>query len=118
MPSPQLILCDEVTSSLDTVVAASIIDLLRRLRAESGLTFLFITHDVSMVAAFADEVAVMYRGEIVERGACDAVLNRPQHAYTKVLVSSVPQLRIGWLEEAIARRDDVLKAARDVALVD
>ena len=60
----------------------------------------------------------MYRGEIVERGASDAVLNRPQHAYTKVLVSSVPQLRIGWLEEAIAHRDDVLKAARDVALVD
>jgi len=113
---PELILCDEVTSSLDTVVAASIIELLRRLRAESGLTFLFITHDVSMVAAFADEVAVMYRGEIVERGTTDAVLNRPQHAYTKVLISSVPQLRIGWLEEAIAHRDDTLKAARDLEL--
>ncbi|MBK8742406.1 MAG: ABC transporter ATP-binding protein [Betaproteobacteria bacterium] len=113
---PELILCDEATSSLDTVVAASIIELLRRLRAESGLTFLFITHDVSMVAAFADEVAVMYRGEIVERGTTDAVLNRPEHAYTKVLISSVPQLRIGWLEEAIAHRDDTLKAANDLEL--
>ena len=71
-----------------------------------------------MVATFADEVAVMYRGEIVEHGTTEAVLNRPQHAYTKVLISSVPQLRIGWLEEAIAHRDDALKAAHDLELID
>jgi peptide/nickel transport system ATP-binding protein len=115
---PDLVLCDEVTSALDTVVATNIIALLRKLRSDRGLAFLFITHDVSMVARFADEVIVMYRGAVVERGATDEVLNRPKHPYTKVLVASVPQLRVGWLEEAMAGREAVLKSARDVALVD
>jgi peptide/nickel transport system ATP-binding protein len=115
---PELILCDEVTSALDTVVAASIIELLRRLRAEHGIAFVMITHDISMVATFADQVAVMYRGEIVERGATDRVLNEPQNPYTKILVDSVPQLRRGWLESAVAARERLLQAAGDVALVD
>ncbi|MFG3594654.1 ABC transporter ATP-binding protein [Bradyrhizobium sp. RDI18] len=105
---PELILCDEITSALDTIVAASIIELLRRLRTERGLAFMFITHDISTAASFADEIAVMHRGEIVERGPTDEVLNRPQHAYTKILVASVPQLQAGWLEGAVARRERLL----------
>jgi peptide/nickel transport system ATP-binding protein len=115
---PELILCDEITSALDSLIAASIIDLLRDLRARHGLAYLFITHDVSTVATFADELMVMYRGEIVERGPTDEVLNRPQHPYTKVLVSSVPQLHTGWLETAIDSRNEVLKLARHVELAD
>ncbi|MDH2405275.1 ABC transporter ATP-binding protein [Bradyrhizobium sp. SSUT18] len=107
---PELILCDEITSALDTIVAASIIELLRRLRTERGLAFMFITHDISTAASFADEIAVMHRGEIVERGPTDEVLNRPQHAYTKILVASVPQLQAGWLEGAVARRKRLLGA--------
>ncbi|MER9858813.1 MULTISPECIES: ABC transporter ATP-binding protein [unclassified Mesorhizobium] len=115
---PELILCDEITSALDTVVAASIIDLLRRLRAERGLAFMFITHDISTAASFADEIAVMYRGEIVERGPTDKVLNRPEHPYTKILVDSVPQLEAGWLEAAAGRRERLLASAGDVTLAD
>jgi peptide/nickel transport system ATP-binding protein len=116
--NPELILCDEIASALDTVIAASMIELLRELRARHGLAFLFITHDVSTVATFADEVVVMYRGEIIERGPTDKVLNRPEHPYTRVLVSSVPQLRTGWLESAVADRAKVLRQARQVALDD
>ncbi|MER9196887.1 ABC transporter ATP-binding protein [Mesorhizobium australicum] len=115
---PELILCDEITSALDTVVAASIIDLLRRLRTERGLAFMFITHDISTAASFADEIAVMYRGEIVERGPTDKVLNRPEHPYTKILVDSVPQLEAGWLEAAADRRERLLASAGGVTLAD
>ncbi|KAA3448216.1 ABC transporter [Mesorhizobium sp. SARCC-RB16n] len=115
---PELILCDEITSALDPVVAASVIDLLRRLRAERGLAFMFITHDISTAASFADEIAVMYRGEIVERGPTDKVLNRPEHPYTKILVDSVPQLEAGWLEAAAGRRERLLASAGGVILAD
>lgn len=115
---PDLILCDEVTSALDTIVALSVIELLEELRGFRKLSFLFISHDISTVASFAEEVLVLHRGEIVERGRTNDVLNRPQHPYTKVLVSSVPQLRIGWLESAVAERAHVLRTADAVALVD
>ncbi len=101
---PDVIICDEITSALDTVVSAAIIDLLRELRTKRGLSLLFISHDISTVAAFADDIAVMHLGRIVEQGAAGKVLGDPSHIYTKVLVSSVPQLRIGWLESAIATR--------------
>jgi peptide/nickel transport system ATP-binding protein len=115
---PDLILCDEVTSALDTVVAASIMDLLRQLKTQRDLAFLFITHDVSMAATFAEELLVMRRGEIVERGPTDRVLNAPQHPYTRLLVASVPELRSGWLESAFDERARLLRGERPIALVD
>jgi peptide/nickel transport system ATP-binding protein len=87
---PRLIVCDEPTSALDVSVQAQVLNLLRRLQVELGLSYLFITHNISVVAYLADEVAVMYLGRIVEHGEVGAVLNAPQHPYTNALLSAVP----------------------------
>ena len=89
---PQLLVCDEPTSALDVTVQARILELLARLQRELGLACLFITHNVSVVAGFAHEVAVMYRGRIVEQGATEKVLANPQHEYTRTLLSAVPSI--------------------------
>lgn len=96
---PELILCDEVTSALDTVVGAAILELMAGLRKELGLSFMFISHDISTVRAICDEVAVLYSGRQVERSSRAAFRGPPFHPYTDLLVSSVPELRPGWLEE-------------------
>jgi len=90
---PRLIVCDEPTSALDVSVQAQILNLLRELQAETGLAYLFITHNIGVVAYLADEVAVMQGGRLVEQGATDDVLGRPQHAYTRELLAAVPTLR-------------------------
>jgi peptide/nickel transport system ATP-binding protein len=87
---PKLIVCDEPTSALDVSVQAQILNLLKQLQHKLGLSYLFITHNISVVAYLADEVAVMYLGRIVERGRVDEVLERPAHPYTKALLSAVP----------------------------
>jgi peptide/nickel transport system ATP-binding protein len=115
--NPRLILCDEVTSALDTVVRNSMIDLIEELRETLSLTIVFISHDISTVASLADDVAVMYQGEIVEYGPTERVLRDPEHHYTKVLMAAVPHLRVGWLEEAIVERDSVLHPAAGFPLV-
>ena len=89
---PKLLVCDEPTSALDVTVQARILELLERLQRELGLAYLFITHNISVVAGFAHEVAVMYRGRIVEQGAPAAVLKHPQHEYTRALLSAVPAI--------------------------
>lgn len=96
---PKILLCDEVLSALDTVIAKSVLALLRRLQQELDLSFLFITHDLATVSQIADEIVVMHKGRIVERGAPAQLLGRPREAYTRELVRSVPQLRLGWLDE-------------------
>ncbi|MEM7293027.1 MAG: ABC transporter ATP-binding protein [Pseudomonadota bacterium] len=96
---PEVILCDEVTSALDTIVGANIIELLRKLRDATGVSFVFISHDLSTVASFADEIAVLYNGEVVDFGKTDDVLTPPFHAYTELLIASVPEMRVGWLDE-------------------
>jgi len=101
---PELIICDEITSSLDTVVQANIIALLRDLREELRLTLIFISHDLSTVASFAQRLAVMREGRVVDYGSTNEVLSPPHHPYTELLLTSVPQLRIGWLDEVMARR--------------
>jgi len=90
--NPKLIVCDEPTSALDVSVQAQIIQLLKTLQRENGLSYLFITHDLGVVAEIADEVAVMYQGKIIEYGTVKQVLTRPEHAYTKKLLSAVPVL--------------------------
>ena len=87
---PRLIVCDEPTSALDVSVQAQVLNLLKGLQAELGLSFLFITHNISVVAYLAHDVAVMYLGRIVEYGAVEQVLNAPLHPYTVALLSAVP----------------------------
>ncbi len=95
---PALLLCDEVTSALDSVVAASVVRLLRRLKGEIGQAMIFVSHDIATVARLADEIAVLERGRIVEHRATEALLAAPEHPYTRMLLRSVPELRPGWLE--------------------
>ena len=90
---PKLLVCDEPTSALDVTVQARILELLASLQEELGLAYLFITHNISVVASFAHEVAVMYRGRIVEQGATATVLTSPRHEYTKNLLAAVPTVR-------------------------
>ncbi|MBX9594355.1 MAG: ABC transporter ATP-binding protein [Roseomonas sp.] len=95
---PDLILCDEVTSALDTIVGAAILDLMDGLRRDLGLSTMFISHDLHTVRSVCDEVMVLYAGERVEAGSRRAIQEAPWHPYTGLLISSVPELRQGWLE--------------------
>ncbi len=101
---PRLIICDEVTSALDPLVADGILKLLLDLQKVEGVADLFITHDLATVKAIADSIAVMYRGAVVRYGAKSDVLAPPYDDYTDLLLSSVPEMRLGWLEEVIASR--------------
>lgn len=101
---PTLIICDEVTSALDPLVAHGILQLLLELQKEEQVAYLFITHDLATVKAIADSIAVMYRGEVVRYGPKTEVLTPPFDAYTDLLLSSVPEMEIGWLEKAIKGR--------------
>jgi len=103
--SPEVLLCDEVISSLDTIVGANIIELLKRLRKQTGVSFVFISHDLSTVSSFADEIVVLYAGRVVEQGRTDRVLSPPYHPYTRLLISSVPELRVGWLEDTMETQE-------------
>ncbi|MDD5272229.1 MAG: dipeptide ABC transporter ATP-binding protein [Methylovulum sp.] len=91
---PRLIVCDEPTSALDVSVQAQIIGLLKTLQREQGVNYLFITHDLAVVAEIADAVAVMYKGKIIEQGSAGQVLTQPQQDYTKQLLFAVPVLRV------------------------
>ena len=91
---PKLIVCDEPTSALDVSVQAQIIQLLKTLQQEKGVSYLFITHDLAVVAEIADDVAVMYQGKIIEQGSVTEVLLRPKQAYTKKLLAAVPVLKM------------------------
>ncbi|MBS0358383.1 MAG: ABC transporter ATP-binding protein [Proteobacteria bacterium] len=89
---PKIIICDEPTSALDVSIQAQILNLLKQLQAQHQLSYLFITHNISVVSYIADEVAVMYLGRIVEQGPVDEVLNHPKHPYTQALLASVPTI--------------------------
>lgn len=95
---PDLILCDEITSALDTVVAAAILDLLKELQRELGLSYLFISHDLSTVQAICDEVIVMYGGRVMETMHPSDMEGGAQHPYSQLLISSVPKLDTNWLD--------------------
>ncbi|MCH8106140.1 MAG: ABC transporter ATP-binding protein [Proteobacteria bacterium] len=101
---PELIICDEVTSALDQLVAEGILDLLLNLQKELNVSYLFITHDIATVKAIADEIVVMYQGEVVEQGTKTEILEPPYEPYTELLLSSVPEMDPDWLDDLVERR--------------
>ena len=101
---PDLIICDEVTSALDQLVAEGILELLQRLQNELGVSYLFITHDLATVKAIADDIVVMYQGKIVEQGPKQEILTPPHEDYTALLLSSVPEMDPGWLDNLMSNR--------------
>ncbi|WFR98966.1 ABC transporter ATP-binding protein [Rhizobium tumorigenes] len=102
--NPELILCDEPTSALDPLVAEGILNLLMKLQEEKQLSYIFITHDIAIVRAIADSVAVMHRGKLVRFGPKSTVLSPPFDDYTDLLLKSVPEMEIGWLEKVLTTR--------------
>lgn len=91
---PKLLVADEPTTALDVTIQAQIMNLLRDLRAKLGMSIVLITHNFGIVKGFADEVIVMYRGDIVEQGPVDEILNNPQHPYTRALIACIPKLGV------------------------
>ncbi|ASY63761.1 Alpha-glucoside transport ATP-binding protein AglK [Sinorhizobium sojae CCBAU 05684] len=102
--NPDLILCDEPTSALDPLVAEGILNLLLKLQEKTAVSYVFITHDIAIVRAIADSVAVMHRGRLVRFGPKSKVLSPPFDDYTDLLLKSVPEMEIGWLERVLSTR--------------
>jgi peptide/nickel transport system ATP-binding protein len=101
---PDLVICDEVTSALDQLVAEGILELLQSLQNDLNLSYLFITHDLATVKAIADDIVVMYQGRIVEQGGKHDILTPPHEPYTELLLSSVPEMDPDWLDDLMERR--------------
>jgi peptide/nickel transport system ATP-binding protein len=112
---PKFILCDEVTSALDQLVAEGILRLLANLQDQLGLSYMFITHDLATVRAISDEVVVMKDGRVVEQGEKADMFSPPHHPYTDLLLSSVPEMDPDWLNNLLAERgvDNIGDAAVD-----
>jgi peptide/nickel transport system ATP-binding protein len=102
---PDLIICDEVTSALDQIVQKGILQLLLRLQKELGLTYIFITHDIATVKAISDQIVVMLDGRVVEQGMKSEILSPPYPDYTRLLLSSVPEMDPDWLTGLLAERE-------------
>jgi peptide/nickel transport system ATP-binding protein len=102
---PDLIICDEVTSALDQIVQKGILQLLLRLQKDLGLTYIFITHDIATVKAISDQIVVMLEGRVVEQGMKSEILSPPYPDYTKLLLSSVPEMDPDWLTGLLAERE-------------
>jgi peptide/nickel transport system ATP-binding protein len=100
--NPDVLICDEVTSALDTVVAAAILDLIDNLRRDLGIATIFISHDISTARAFCDDLLVLYAGRLVELSSRDRFASATHHPYTRLLVDSVPELDTGWLSRKAA----------------
>lgn len=109
---PKLIVCDEITSALDQVVAEGILKLLLRIQEETGVSYLFITHDLVTVKAIADEVVVMHQGAVVQSGLRRDVFSPPSHPYTSKLLGSVPQMDPDWLDRFLSQRRDLSNESR------
>ncbi len=90
-PEPKLVIADEPVSALDVSIQSQILNLLKRLSREMGLTMIFVSHDLSVVRYIADRIAVMYRGQIIELGTAETIVDDPRHIYTKALMSAIPQ---------------------------
>ncbi len=105
--NPELLICDEATSALDISVQAQILNLLKDLQTKLKLSYIFITHDLSVVQYLADRVAVMYLGRIVEEGTTDEIFDSPKHPYTQALLSAAPQVSQDRKQEKIILEGDV-----------
>ncbi|MFT5658368.1 MAG: peptide/nickel transport system ATP-binding protein, partial [Gammaproteobacteria bacterium] len=101
---PEVIICDEVTSALDQIVQKGILSLLLRLQKELGITYIFITHDIATVKAISDQIVVMFQGKVVEQGMKSKILSPPFFDYTKLLLSSVPEMDPDWLTDLLKQR--------------
>lgn len=101
----ELIVADEPTSMLDVSIRRSVLDLMRRMKSERGITFLYITHDIATAHYIAEETAVMFAGQVVEWGPSDRIISNPQHPYTKVLLSAVPDPNVRLVADAAAGRE-------------
>ena len=117
---PDVLICDEITSALDSIVAQQIRDLLEELQRDLGLSYLFITHDIATVARICDRVAVMHSGTVVDSGTTAEVISPPFHPYTELLLRSVPEMRSDWLDTAILERRRLVAnlAARNLTVND
>ncbi|HVY98095.1 MAG TPA: ABC transporter ATP-binding protein [Dongiaceae bacterium] len=107
---PKIIICDEVTSALDPLIADEILKLLDRLQHEKQLTYIFITHDLATVSAIADKVVVMKAGRIVEQGSKEEIFAPPHDPYTELLLSSTPKMETDWLDNLLDERDAARKS--------
>ena len=105
--SPEFVVCDEPVSALDVSIQAQIIELLADLKRELGLTYLFISHDLSVIGYVADRIVVMYLGEVVETGTTDQLLEEPHHPYTQALLSAIPRLGADERRTRIKLRGDL-----------
>lgn len=115
---PDLLVLDEPTTALDVTTQIEVLKAFKAVIQQEGASAIYVTHDLSVVAQIADQIVVLYAGRVVEQGKIDQVLSPPYHPYTRLLISSVPELRVGWLEktletqEAIAGIDRVVKLVR------
>jgi peptide/nickel transport system ATP-binding protein len=107
---PELIILDEPTSALDPLVAEEILTLLRKLQAELGLSYILITHDLDVVHRIAHRTAVMLQGQFVAFDQTDKIFVNPEHPYTQKLITAVPEMRVDWLDEVLAKRQTAVAA--------
>jgi len=118
MLNPSLVVCDEPVSALDVSVQAQVLDLMKRLQADLGLTYIFISHDLSVVEMMADEIVVMSQGRVVEQGTVEQIFRSPQHPYTRALLAAIPVADPGTRVDRAARRSIVergVAASNDVS---
>lgn len=104
---PEFIVCDEPVSALDVSIQAQILNLLKKLQKERGLTYMFITHDLSVVNHFSDDIAVMYLGRIVEKAPAEELFAHPLHPYTRALLSAIPYPKVGKKPERILLKGEI-----------
>ena len=102
---PDVVICDEITSGLDPLVAQGVLNLLARLQARSGTTYVFITHDLRIVGAIADQIVVMKDGRVVEAGGRSEIMSPPFAEYTETLLNAVPRLDVTWLDRIVAKQN-------------
>ena len=105
--NPEFIVCDEPVSALDVSIQAQILNLMKKLQKEMNLTYIFITHDLSVVNHFSDEIAVMYLGQIVEKAPAEELFQNPLHPYTKALLSAIPQHKLNKKKERILLKGEI-----------